>query len=124
MSLGLGREPAQALAGVPAMPEPRRLPPLLHAAGAPGSLPPASSRQAPRGEAPGPSPATPLPLFPGRPWTSRGSFAAKVGCHTVPGGCWAGTRPWFRPSLLGGCPSPGAFFGGVLCSWENKGRSK
>lgn len=35
-----------------------------------------------------------------------------VGCHAVPGGCWAGTRPWFRPSLLGGFWSvPGSVFG-------------
>lgn len=98
---------------------PGRSPPLIHAAGAPGSLPLSSSQQAPRGEAPSPSPAASLPLFPGRPWTSRGSFSAKVALLWATMSCRGATGPAHflgaGPCLEArGCPSPGAFWGAVV----------
>lgn len=77
----------------------------------------------------GPRPLAPLPLFPGRPQPSRGSFATKAalpwGYHAVPGGCQAGTHLRCQPSPWGRRLSvPRRVLRGLLCSRQSQERSK
>lgn len=89
-----------------------------------GLLPAGPARGGPRPLVRRPAPAVSREIL-----DLGGSFAGKsgvtVGHHAVPGGCWAGTLPWCWPLPWGGgAVCPRECFGGLLCSWGSKGRSK